>query len=105
MARATAGWAGWPGGRDAYIRHVAAVCLGGGLVLDLIGFELLLIFVLVSSIILLTRENAKPTLRLGSARQLGQAECSRNVTGISQADSARRISRQAWASMISLYRN
>ena len=31
-----------------------------GLVLDLIGFVLFLIFVLVSSVILLTRENALP---------------------------------------------
>ena len=58
-------WLGWVLTLVAILLFVQAFGLGGviasfGLVLDLIGFVLLLVFVLVSSVILLRRERAVP---------------------------------------------
>ena len=58
-------WLGWVLTLVAILLFVQAFGLGGiiasfGLVLDLIGFLLLLVFVLVSSVILLRRERAVP---------------------------------------------
>lgn len=58
-------WLGWISILAGITFFVQGFSLGGviatfGLVLDLIGFVLLLVFVVVSSIILLTRENAVP---------------------------------------------
>jgi hypothetical protein len=56
-------WLGWASILAGIMFLVQGFGLGGviasfGLVLDLIGFVLFLIFVLVSSVIMLTRENA-----------------------------------------------
>jgi hypothetical protein len=58
-------WLGWASILAGILFFLQGFGLGGviasfGLVLDLIGFVLFLIFVLVSSVILLTRENALP---------------------------------------------
>jgi hypothetical protein len=58
-------WLGWVSILAGILFFLQGFGLGGviasfGLVLDLIGFVLFLIFVLVSSVILLTRENALP---------------------------------------------
>ena len=58
-------WLGWVSILVGILFFLQGFGLGGviasfGLVLDLIGFVLFLIFVLVSSVILLTRENAAP---------------------------------------------
>ncbi len=58
-------WLGWASILAGILFFLQGFGLGGvigsfGLVLDLIGFVLFLIFVLVSSVILLTRENARP---------------------------------------------
>lgn len=58
-------WLGWASILAGILFFLQAFGLGGvtasfGLVLDLIAFVLFLIFVLVSSVILLTRENALP---------------------------------------------
>jgi hypothetical protein len=58
-------WLGWVSILVGILFFLQGFGLGGviasfGLVLDLIGFVLFLIFVLVSSVILLTRENALP---------------------------------------------
>ena len=58
-------WLGWGSILAASMLFLQGFGLGGviasfGLVLDLIGFLLLLIFVLVSSVILLTRKSAAP---------------------------------------------
>jgi hypothetical protein len=58
-------WLGWVSILAGILLFLQVFGLGGviasfGLVLDLIGFVLFLIFVLVSSVILLTRENAVP---------------------------------------------
>ena len=61
-------WLGWVSILVGILFFLQGFGLGGviasfGLVLDLIGFVLFLIFVLVSSVILLTRENALPRHR------------------------------------------
>ena len=58
-------WLGWVSILGGILLFLQSFGLGGviasfGLVLDLIGFLLLLIFILVSSVIMLTRENAHP---------------------------------------------
>jgi hypothetical protein len=58
-------WLGWASILAGILFFLQGFGLGGviasfGLILDLIGFVLFLIFVLVSSAILLTRENALP---------------------------------------------
>ena len=58
-------WLGWVSILAGILFFLQGFGLGGviasfGLVLDLIGFVLFLIFVLVSSVILLTRESADP---------------------------------------------
>jgi hypothetical protein len=58
-------WLGWVSILAGILFFLQAFGLGGviasfGLVLDLIAFVLFLIFVLVSSVILLTRQNAVP---------------------------------------------
>jgi Domain of unknown function (DUF4386) len=58
-------WLGWVSILVGILFFLQGFGLGGviasfGLVLDLIGFVLFLIFVLVSSVILLTRENGRP---------------------------------------------
>jgi hypothetical protein len=64
-------WLGWVSILAGVMFFVQGFGLGGviasfGLVLDLIGFVLVLIFVLVSSIILLRRENAVPDTANGT---------------------------------------
>ena len=68
-------WLGWVSILAGILFFLQGFGLGGvvasfGLVLDLIGFILFLIFVLVSSIILLTRKTRSPTPRVQSSRQL-----------------------------------
>ena len=68
-------WLGWVSILAGILLFLQGFGLGGviasfGLVLDLIGFVLFLIFVLVSSVILLTRENAVPNTAVRSSRQL-----------------------------------
>ena len=63
-------WLGWVAILVGILFFLQGFGLGGviasfGLVLDLIGFVLFLIFVLVSSVILLTRENALPDTASG----------------------------------------
>jgi hypothetical protein len=63
-------WLGWVSILVGILFFLQGFGLGGviasfGLVLDLIGFVLFLIFVLVSSVILLTRENALPDTASG----------------------------------------
>jgi hypothetical protein len=63
-------WLGWASILAGVLFFLQGFGLGGviasfGLVLDLIGFVLFLIFVLVSSVILLTRENALPDTASG----------------------------------------
>ncbi len=63
-------WLGWVSILVGTLFFLQGFGLGGviasfGLVLDLIGFVLFLIFVLVSSVILLTRENALPDTASG----------------------------------------
>ena len=58
-------WLGWVSILAGIMLFLQGFGLGGviasfGLILDLIGFVLFLIFVLVSSVIMLTRENAVP---------------------------------------------
>jgi hypothetical protein len=58
-------WLGWVSILAGIMLFLQGLGLGGviasfGLILDLIGFVLFLIFVLVSSVIMLTRENAVP---------------------------------------------
>jgi hypothetical protein len=58
-------WLGWVSILAGILFFLQGFGLGGviasfGLILDLIGFLLFLIFVLVSSVIMLTRENAVP---------------------------------------------
>jgi hypothetical protein len=59
-------WLGWVSGLARILLFLQGFGLGGviatfGLVLDLIGFVLLVVFVLVSSVILLARDNAVPS--------------------------------------------
>jgi hypothetical protein len=60
------GWLGWVAIVAGILFFLQGFGLGGiiatfGLVLDLIGFVLFLIFVLVSSVVLLARERSVPT--------------------------------------------
>ena len=68
-------WLGWVSILAGILFFLQGFGLGGviasfGLVLDLIAFVLFLIFVLVSSVILLTRQNAVPDTAVESSRQL-----------------------------------
>ena len=68
-------WLGWVSILAGILFFLQGFGLGGvialfGLVLDLIAFVLFLIFVLVSSAILLMRKTRSPTPRAESSRQL-----------------------------------
>jgi hypothetical protein len=65
-------WLGWASILAGIMFLLQGFGLGGviatfGLVLDLIGFVLFLIFVVVSSLILLTRQTRSPTPRVESS--------------------------------------